>query len=62
MVRYPAWARDDDTKIETTGEGEGVKRPDKRNGLTESGVKDSFKKKLVRNRLTWAGHMDRLGD
>ena len=28
----------------------------------EVGVKDSFKKKLVRNGLRWAGHVDRMGD
>ena len=26
------------------------------------GVKESFKKKLVRSRLTWAGHVERMGD
>ena len=26
------------------------------------GVKDSFKKKLVSNRLTTAGHVERMGD
>ena len=26
------------------------------------GVKESFKKKLVRSRLKWAGHVDRIED
>ena len=31
--------------------------------LTEEvGVKESFKKKLVRSRLKWAGHVERMGD
>jgi len=25
-------------------------------------VKESFKKKLMRGRLKWAGHMERMGD
>ena len=28
----------------------------------EVGVKDSFKKTLVRSRLKWAGHVERMGD
>ena len=28
----------------------------------EVGVKESFNKKLVRSRLTWAGHVERMGD
>ena len=28
----------------------------------EVGVKDSFKKKLVRSRLKWANHVERMGD
>ena len=42
-----------------------MKRADKRrmNELrVEVGVRDSFKKKLVRSRLRWAGHVERLGD
>ena len=30
--------------------------------IVEIGVKESFKKKQVRNRLTWAGHVERMGD
>ena len=43
----------------------GVKRADKRRMYelrVEVGVKESFKKKLVRSRLTWAGHVERMGD
>ena len=43
----------------------GVKRADKRRVdelRVEVGVKDSFKKKLVRSRLTRAGHVERRGD
>ena len=33
------------------------------NGLREQvGVKESFKKNLVRSGLKWAGHMERRGD
>ena len=42
-----------------------VKRADKRrmeDMRVEVGVKDSFKKKLVSRRLTWAGHVERMGD
>ena len=42
----------------------GVKRADKRkmNELrVEVGVKESFKKKLVRIRLKWASHVERMG-
>ena len=43
----------------------GVKRADKRRmdelGV-EVGVKESFKKKLVRSRLTRADHVERTGD
>ena len=28
----------------------------------EDGVKESLKKKLVRSRLKWAGHVERMGD
>ena len=28
----------------------------------EVGVKESFKKKLVRHRLKWAGHVERMGE
>ena len=28
----------------------------------EIGVKESFKTKLVRSRLKWAGHVERMGD
>ena len=28
----------------------------------EIGVKESFKRKLVRRRLKWAGHVERIGD
>ena len=28
----------------------------------EAGGKGSFKKKLLRSRLKWAGHMERMGD
>ncbi len=43
----------------------GVKRADKRimDGMTmEVGVKESFRNKLVTNRLTWAGHVESIGD
>ena len=43
----------------------GVRRADDRRmnelGVT-FGVKDRFKKKLVRNRLKWTGHVKRMGD
>ena len=41
-----------------------VTRADKRvNELrVEVGMKNSFKKKLVRSRLKWAGHVERMGD
>ena len=41
-----------------------MKRADKRrlDELREEvGVKDSFRKKLVRRRMKWAGHMERMG-
>ena len=28
----------------------------------EAGVKESVKKKLVRRRLKWAGHVEKMGD
>ena len=28
----------------------------------EIGVKEGFQKKLVRSRLIWAGHVERMGD
>jgi hypothetical protein len=43
----------------------GVKRADKRRIdelRVEVKVKERFKKKLVRNRLTWAGHVERTED
>ena len=43
----------------------GVKRADKRRMdelRVEVGVKKSLKKKLVRSRLNWARHMERIGD
>ena len=43
----------------------GVKREDKRRKdelRVEVGVKESFKNKLMRNRLKWAGHVERMGD
>ena len=43
----------------------GVSRADKRRVdemRVKVGVKDSFKKKLVRSRLTRAGHVERMGD
>ena len=41
----------------------GVKRTEKRRTdelRVEVGVKDNFKKKLVRSSLTWAGHAEKL--
>ena len=43
----------------------GVKREAKRRMddlRVEVGVKGSFTKKLVRTRLKWAGHVERMGD
>ena len=43
----------------------GVKTADKRRMdklRMDIGAKDSFKKKLVRSRLKWAGHVERKGD
>ena len=43
----------------------GVKRANKRRMdevTVETGVKESFKKKLVWTRLIWAGHVERIGD
>ena len=43
----------------------GVERSDKRRMdelRVEVGLKESFKKKLVMSRLTWAGHVERMGD
>ena len=43
----------------------GVKRADKRRMgelRVEFGVKVSLKKKLVRSRLSWAGHVEGMGD
>ena len=43
----------------------GVKKADKRRTdelRVEVGVKDSFKKTLVRSALKWAGHMERMRD
>ena len=43
----------------------GVKGADKRRideWRVEVKVKDRFKKKLVRNTLTWAGHVERTED
>ena len=43
----------------------GVKRADKRRldeVRMEVGVRGCFKKKLVRSRLKWAGHVERRGD
>ena len=42
-----------------------MKRVDKRRMdelRVEVGVKDSFQNKLVRSRLKWAGHVERMGD
>ena len=43
---------------------EGVKRTDKRIDelRVEVGVKESFKKTLVRSGLNWVGHVGRMGD
>ena len=43
----------------------GVKRVDEKRMdemRVEIRVKECFKKKLARSRLTWAGHMERKGD
>ena len=39
----------------------GVKRADKRK-LDQFGVKENYKKKLVRSRFKWAVHVERMGD
>ena len=42
-----------------------VKRADKRkmdSMRSEVGVKEHFKKKLVRSRLTWTDHVERIED
>ena len=43
----------------------GVKRANKRRMdelRVEVGVRETFKKKLVRGRVKWAGHVERMGD
>ena len=43
----------------------GVKRADKRRMVElrmEIEVEESFKRKLVRSRAKWAGHVERMGD
>ena len=43
----------------------GAKRADKRRMdelRVEVGRNESFKKTLVRNGLTWAGHLERMGE
>ena len=69
-----AWLRNDGNNRETTEESAGflkikiilgVKKVDKRkldDVRGEVRLKGSFKKKLVSNRLKWAGHVERMGD
>ena len=71
MSHLGLWLRDDGTKRETTGESASSQNQlDKKNRgskrrmdelRVEVGVKECFKKKLVRCRLKWTKHVERMG-
>ena len=71
MSHLGLWLRDDGTKRETTGESTSLQNQlDKKNRgskrrmdelRVEVGVKECFKKKLVRCRLKWTKHVERMG-